>query len=215
MKTFAIVPVKRFENSKTRLSQILTFDERIILSSFMLSTTLEVLADSRLAQVIVVSSDMHAQEIALKHGAIFLPEEKDKGVNSAVSIADTYCLKEGGDATIIIPQDLPLLSAGDILTVCNLAENEDKCIVICPSARYDGTNLLLRKPPKIMGTYYDKDSYKAHIITAKEYGIRVKIFSSKRLMQDVDIPADIMHIAKESKNTNKVLDFLKEISDRI
>jgi 2-phospho-L-lactate guanylyltransferase len=153
MKTFAIVPVKKFKNSKTRLSPMLTVDERIILSSFMLSNTLEVLAGTSLAQVIVVSCDMRAQEIATMHGAKFLHEEKESGVNSAVAIADTYCIKEGADATIVVPEDLPLLDAIDITMVCELAENEANCIVICPSLRYDGTNVLLRKPPAAIGTH--------------------------------------------------------------
>lgn len=215
MKTFAIVPVKRFENSKTRLSQILTFKERISLSSYMLSNTLEVLAKTNLAQVIVVSSDKRARQIALEQSANFLLEEKESGVNSAISIADSYCIKEEADATIVIPEDLPLLSATDISAVCNLAKTEDKCIVICPSARWDGTNILLRKPPDIIKTHYDNDSYIKHITTAKEYGIDVKLFCSKRLMLDIDIPRDLIDIAKENMYTNKFLEFLKEKSRRI
>ncbi|MDQ4067165.1 MAG: 2-phospho-L-lactate guanylyltransferase, partial [Thermoproteota archaeon] len=67
MKTFAIVPVKSFENAKTRLSSILDTDDRIRLSLLMLEDTLKVLSVVRLLrQVILVSADMRVEEIAVK-----------------------------------------------------------------------------------------------------------------------------------------------------
>jgi len=215
MKTVAIVPVKKFENSKTRLSAALTLDERMTLSSLMLSSTLEVLTCTSLAQVVVVSSDRRAQNLTVKHGAKFLYEEKENGVNSAVAIADRYCIEEeGADATIVVPEDLPLLGAMDIAMVCDLAKEQENCIVICPSIRFDGTNLLLRKPPSAMKTHYDNDSYEMHFTTAKELGVTVKIFFSKRLMSDVDTIGDIKQLAKE-RSTNKTIEFLKDITDKI
>ena len=214
MKIFAIVPVKKFENSKTRLSSMLTLDERIILSSLMLSSTLEVLACASLTEMVVVSSDRRVQGIASEHGARFLYEEKEKGVNSAVAIADSYCVKQGGDATIVVPEDLPLLDTTDIMMVCDLVANEGRCIVICPSSRYDGTNLLFRKPPDAMRTHYDNNSYITHIDIAKKLGIPVKIFFSKRLMYDIDTPEDVKQLAGGCSRS-KTIEFLKQKAGRL
>lgn len=214
MKTFAIIPVKKFENSKTRLSPMLSEQERICLSSLMLDDTLSVLAGVRsLQQLVVVSGDRQAEEIAIKRGARFLHEEKESGVNSAVALADSYCAGQSADATVVIPQDLPLLDPVDVAMACDLAENEAGCIVICPSLRYDGTNLLLRKPASVMETYYDSDSYETHIKVASRMGIPVKLFFSKKLMSDVDIPEDAMQLAKEA-GSNKTLEFLKSKLDK-
>lgn len=197
------------------MSAMLSTDERSRLSSLMLAGTLEVLASAQsLKQVLVVSGDRRAQEIATRYGAKFLYEEKESGVNSAVAIADDYCIQEGADATVVIPQDLPLLDAVDISMACSLAESEEKCIVICPSFRYDGTNLLLRKPPAAIKTYYDNDSYEAHIKTARGLRIPVKLFFSKKLMADIDTPEDAKQLARES-GTSKTLEFLKAKADKI
>jgi 2-phospho-L-lactate guanylyltransferase len=151
MKTFAIVPIKKLENAKTRLSSLLDTDDRIHLSLLMLQDTLQTLSVVQsLTQIITVSADKRVEKIALKYGATFLLEEKERGVNSAIALADNYCIKEAADATMVIPHDLPLLNSIDISKACELAENESRCIVICPSLRYDGTNMLLRKPPSIM-----------------------------------------------------------------
>lgn len=211
MKTFAIVPVKRFENAKTRLSSMLDTEDRIRLSSLMLEDTLQILSVTPpLTQVIIVSADKRADEIATKHGAKFLPEEKEKGVNSAVALADGYCIeKEAADATIVIPHDLPLLDSIVISKACELAEKESTCIVICPSVRYDGTNMLLRKPPSVIGTFYETDSYNMHVRTAIKLGIPVKPLLSKSLMYDIDTPEDALQLIKEENVAAKSLEFIK------
>lgn len=211
MKTFAIVPVKRFENAKTRLSSMLDTEDRIRLSSLMLEDTLQILSVAPpLTQVIIVSADKRADEIATKHGAKFLPEEKENGVNSAVALADGYCIeKEAADATIVIPHDLPLLDTIVISKACELAEKESTCIVICPSVRYDGTNMLLRKPPSVIGTFYETDSYNMHVRTAIKLGIPVKPLLSKSLMYDIDTPEDALQLIKEENVAAKSLEFIK------
>lgn len=211
MKTFAIVPVKRFENAKTRLSSMLDTEDRIRLSSLMLEDTLQILSVAPpLTQVIIVSADKRADEIATKHGAKFLPEEKEKGVNSAVALADGYCIeKEAADATIVIPHDLPLLDSIVISKACELAEKESTCIVICPSVRYDGTNMLLRKPPSVIGTFYETDSYNTHVRAAIKLGIPVKPLLSKSLMYDIDTPEDALHLIMEENVAAKSLEFIK------
>jgi len=211
MKTFAIVPVKRFENAKSRLSSMLDTEDRIRLSSLMLEDTLQILSVAPpLTQVIIVSADKRADEIATKHGAKFLPEEKEKGVNSAVALADGYCIeKEAADATIVIPHDLPLLDSIVISKACELAEKESTCIVICPSVRYDGTNMLLRKPPSVIDTFYETDSYNMHVRTAIKLGIPVKPLLSKSLMYDIDTPEDALQLIKEENVAAKSLEFIK------
>lgn len=211
MKTFAIVPVKRFENAKTRLSSMLDTEDRIRLSSLMLEDTLQILSVAPpLTQVIIVSADKRADEIATKHGAKFLPEEKEKGVNSAVALADGYCIeKEAADATIVIPHDLPLLDSIVISKACELAEKESTCIVICPSVRYDGTNMLLKKPPSVIGTFYETDSYNMHVRAAIKLGIPVKPLLSKSLMYDIDTPEDALQLIKEENVAAKSLEFIK------
>jgi 2-phospho-L-lactate guanylyltransferase len=194
LKTFAIIPVKRFENSKTRLSSILSPDERAKLAGLMLDDTLATLETIGL-QVLVVSGDRRAKEIADSHGATFIREEKDNGVNSAVALADRYCVNAEADATsIVVPQDLPLLNAGDINEMMGAAK-EKKCIAICPSLRYDGTNVLLRRPPNAINTHYDNSSYEMHLKAASDAGIPAHVMELERLMFDIDTPQDVAQLA--------------------
>jgi 2-phospho-L-lactate guanylyltransferase len=198
-RTFVIIPVKRFENSKTRLSPILSAGERAQLAELMLQDTLAALAPLRLGDTVIVSSDGRAGEIAKKYGASFILEEKDGGVNAAVRIADEYCIRAGAEATIVVPEDLPFLNAHDIDAMHTMAEADARCIVICPSARYDGTNVLLRKPPSVIATHYDNDSYKMHLEAAKGAGIPAHVARFEKLMFDIDTPSDVAALLAKMK----------------
>ncbi len=211
MNVFAIIPVKGFERAKTRMSGLLTLEERVSLSSLMLENTLQALCGAHsLQRLLVVSNDRRAGEIASTHGAEFLHEASESGVNSAVAISDEYSIKNGADASIVIPQEMPLLDPAGIEVMCRLAEGEERCIVLCPSQRYDGTNALLRKPSTVISTFFDDNSYESHVRAARDSGVPVRLYFSKNLMCDIDTPEDASQLAKEAPaKANRVLEFLK------
>jgi len=209
MKIFALVPVKRFESSKSRLSSVLNVIERKELSQLLLTNTLSVLTEaSTISEIVIVSSDEGAMEIARKNGAEVLRESEDHGVNAAIARADEYSIENGAEATVVIPQDLPLLVAADVNMICRKAESPDRCLVVCPSIRYDGSNALLRKPSRLLKTSYDQDSFNAHIRAATKSGIPIKVFLSKRIMLDLDTTEDLK-ILMHQEITNLPLDYLK------
>ncbi len=195
MKTFAIVPAKQFEKGKSRLASLLDIPDRVKLGALLLDSTLRTLENATsISNTIVVSSDIRAKTIAKIHGAIFLDEGKDTGVNNAVTLANDYCIQADADATIIVPQDLPLALSEDIDTICNAAKKWRKCLIICPSARYDGSNALLRRPPKLIESYYDNNSYDKHLNAARRVGAKIKIILSHRMMRDLDTVEDAQYL---------------------
>jgi 2-phospho-L-lactate guanylyltransferase len=209
MKTLAIVPVKRFECGKSRLGAVLRPDERISLCELLLMNTIKILEQSStIYSTVVVSSEKSAVDIAQKCGAKFLKLECDKGVNEAVDSADELSSLIGADATVVIPQDVPLLASSDINRLCIKAEQFAKCIVICPSIRYDGTNALLRKPPTIMRTFYDEDSFNSHVRAAILADVPIRFLLSRKMMKDLDSVEDIRILMKEEV-LNIPLSFLR------
>lgn len=204
--------MKTFANGKKRLSSLLTVDERIKLSEAMLYDVLDAVSNCRsISKTIIVSKDERILSIAKEFGTIIVEEEEEMGVNAAVALTDNIC--RDSDASIVIPQDLPLIQPSDLEALCKSAGNED-CIIITPSHRYDGTNALLRKPPNIMNTHYDEDSYEIHLKKARENNIPAKIIMNKRLMLDLDEPSDIIHIMSEDSDT-RTITYLKEIKQKI
>jgi 2-phospho-L-lactate guanylyltransferase len=207
------VPVKNFESGKSRLASLLTVEERVKLSELFLDYTLNTLTNtSAISNVVVVSSDKRAEGIAKIHNVKFLQEKKNQGVNAAVALADVYISEYAVDATIVIPQDLPLLLPEDIERICTSAQEHEKCLVICPSLRFDGSNALLRRPPLLITTNYDNDSYNVHIKKAKASDAIIKIIKTKRIMTDIDTVEDVINLIKinsrNKDNINKAVGFL-------
>jgi 2-phospho-L-lactate guanylyltransferase len=214
LKVFAIVPVKNFVSGKSRLASLLSVEERIKISKLFLDCTLKTLTNtSVISNVVVVSSDKRAEAIAKIYDAKFLQEKKDQGVNAAVALADVYISEYDVDATIVIPQDLPLLLPEDIEHMCTSAQEHEKCLVICPSLRFDGSNALLRRPPLLITTNYDNDSYNVHIKIAKALNATLKIIKTKRIMTDIDTVEDVINLIKfysiNKDSINKAVVFLK------
>ena len=198
MKIIAIVPAKQFERSKSRLASLLTVAERVKLSELLLYDTLSTLRKaSTISRIVVVSSDKCAKEIATRMGVLFLQQQTDEGVNSAIALADDYCLLTGTEASIVLPQDLPLLLPQDVVEICQLAKTSEKCMIICPSLRYDGSNALLRKPPILFSTKYDNDSYNMHRKEALSVGAHVRVILLERIMKDIDTADDALSLVGE------------------
>jgi len=175
----------------------------------LLRNTLSVLKKSSvLSQIVIVSSDDRAEKIARISDVEYLREDSDSGVNAAISRADDYSCEMGADATIVIPQDLPLLTNSALDAICRKAEGQERCLVICPSIRYDGSNALLRKPSDLMRTSYDNDSFNAHLRLAKKLKVALNVFLSDRIMIDLDTIEDV-RIVIERRTANCPVAYLK------
>lgn len=211
MNVFAIIPVKTLTSSKKRLTSILTTEERTRLSEVMLLDVLNAICNSSVNKVIVVTKDQHVMNIANRFDTVIVKEEKEDGVNAAVTLTDKMC--KDCDASIVIPQDLPFILPWDIDMMFGSAKGM-KCVVITPSYRYDGTNALLRKPYNAIKTHYDEDSYEIHISTARERDMPVKIFLNKRLMFDIDEPGDLVEALK-SNYTSRTKTYLQGIKHKL
>jgi 2-phospho-L-lactate guanylyltransferase len=146
-----------------------------------------------ISDVVIVSEESKAKKISNFYGANFL-YAKELGVNHAVKIGDKFCAKNEIDCNIVIPIDLALLSPSDLFLIIYLSLRHEKCAIICPSLRKDGTNLLLRRPIDIFETSYDDRSYYNHIVMSREAKVHTMVISSMNIMLDVDTKEDILKL---------------------
>jgi 2-phospho-L-lactate/phosphoenolpyruvate guanylyltransferase len=190
-KIAAVIPVKNLHYAKSRLSTILTLQQREKLVLFLFNITIRTLKKSQfISEIIVVSSDKTIERFSFKNGLKFI-KDFDNGVNNAVILADHYCIDNDIDANIIIPHDLPFISFKEIDYICNISEKYPKCVIICPSKRFDGTNILFRKPPTVITTFYDNNSYLNHLKETQKFNIPIESLNFDNLMFDIDTKEDL------------------------
>jgi 2-phospho-L-lactate guanylyltransferase len=221
LKTAIIIPIKKFEYSKTRLGTLLNPGERKELAEMLVYDTLERVSGLDQKQVIVVSGEQIKPLDEFKD-IVTIDENNHAGVNNAVELANRFIENGEFSESLIVPIDLPLLSTKDLDDVIKNSRKFKKGICIVPSKRFDGTNILLRKPNLVIDTFYDNNSFYNHIKNAIRNGITVEVCHNENLMIDLDTSEDIITIMDrcntvfdtnkpgEGERESKTILFLKE-----
>jgi 2-phospho-L-lactate/phosphoenolpyruvate guanylyltransferase len=217
MDICVIIPVKSFDQAKSRLSGILNREQRRELSRLLMQDTLNTLMLCReLTKIIVVSSDPAVKEIASHLGLECLLQSEDRGVNSAIKYADKHLSVSGNGnwVSITIPCDLPLLLPKDIDGVCQVISKEAAGVIVSPSYKFDGTNLLARNPFNIINnTRYDNDSFRGHLEASIEVGANTRVLLSTRLMIDLDTSEDLRLVLSNAVSAKKSISYLWKIKN--
>lgn len=191
MGLWAIVPVKPLRRGKSRLAGVLSEDERAVLNYSMLRNTLKVLGEvSEIDSVLVISRDPSALSLARANHARTVQEDGSPELNAAIRRATAVVQAYSAQGVLILPADLPLITAADIRTFLAHAIQPPE-IVIAPDRREDGTNAMYIRPPGLIEYSYGPGSFARHIHQAEIFGIRHSICRLPSLGLDLDIPEDL------------------------
>jgi 2-phospho-L-lactate/phosphoenolpyruvate guanylyltransferase len=196
MSLWAIVPVKPLKRGKSRLAGILTEEERTQLNQDLLEKTLKTLSELKeLDQVLVVSRDAHALTIARNYGARTVQEDGQPHLNTALARATVVAQLHATRGVLVLPADLPLLAAEDVLALIDRAI-QAPVVVIAPDRHRKGTNALLMVPPGLIEYDFGEDSFERHCERARQAGARLEIVELPSLALDLDLPEDLEMVRK-------------------
>ncbi len=198
MARYAVVPVKSLGDSKRRLSEVFTPQERKMLTLAMLEDVLVALKNSLIEKVLVVGEDRKVREISENHGTEYLATSKTD-LNAAIEEANDLCVKQGAASVLVLPADVPLISVEDINRLVELA-GKDQAVVLSPSANW-GTNALYQSPPKLIPACFGPNSFLAHVREAYIRGISVRLHFSTGLATDIDAAEDLRKLFQSENNT--------------
>jgi len=110
-------------------------------------------------------------------------------------------IKNNAESVLIIPGDIPLLTPHDIDSIF-INEVNAPIMVISPSLRKNGTNLLFLKPPNIIKIEYGEDSFRKHINIAKKRKIpNIIVHNSKNIELDIDLQEDLFLFLEQTSST--------------
>jgi 2-phospho-L-lactate guanylyltransferase len=187
MSTTIVIPAKPYNQAKTRLGGCLSAQQRVALSRRLLRRTLR-LALRVADQVVVVSRDRGLLAQVEAAGAIGLLEEAP-GLNPALTQATDFAQKRGALGVLVLPADLPRLTAGDIRAMIELG-TQAPAVVIAPCRYETGTNALLMRPPGLVQFAFGPDSFAAHCAAADAAGAPPRVYRSPTIALDLDTPDD-------------------------
>ena len=198
MVLWAVVPAKPYAESKTRLSSVLSTEERIALARSMLRRTLGVIGRiPEIQETLVVSPDPAALAEGKAFGARTLQETGRNGLNDALRQASEVAVRELASAVLVLPTDLLLLAPEDLRALVALA-SPAPVVVVAPDRFASGTNALLVGPPALIQYQFGPSSFPLHAARARAAGARLEIWETPGLGLDVDGPEDL-RLALESQ----------------
>ncbi len=191
MALWAIVPVKPLRRGKSRLSGVLSSEERNELNRRLLTHTLETLnAIPEIEQVLVISRDQAALSLAREHGARTVLENGAPELNVALARATIVAKNYATRGLLIVPADLPLISPEDINAMLDIAV-DPPVVVLAPDHRRQGTNALLVCPVGLIEYDFGPGSFQRHCERVLQAGARLEILELPSLALDMDMPEDL------------------------
>jgi 2-phospho-L-lactate guanylyltransferase len=194
---WAIVPLKSLDAAKSRLAGALGHDERRELAWCMANDVLRVAThEPRIRRILICSPAPEAAALGLRFGALMHRDPDDAaGLNDALREAARRALEEGASELVVLPADLPALTAEDLQRFLAHHANAHGAAVTIASDRHgNGTNLLAWRPAVTFAPAFGVDSARRHEHRARDSGARAARFDVASAMLDVDTVVDLRQL---------------------
>ena len=182
-----LIPIRSFDDAKTRLAGVLSPADRRRLAMAMAE---RVVRAARGLPVFVVSDDDEVLRWADRLGAEGLAPGV-KGLNESITAAVSQLASsaEPPARVIIAHADLPL--AEDLRVVTG------RGVAIAPDSDRDGSNVMSLPIDAAFTFHYGPGSFAAHRDEAERRGLEFTIIDEASLALDVDDPGDLVRLDLE------------------
>ena len=185
-----LIPVKHLKDAKKRLSALLTPHERRAIAAAMLEDVLAALAAcSAASNIALVTSDPDAVELARNLSLEVIIDRENLGETQAIAMATAVCKQNGEAETLVLPADIPLITASEIDRIFAAAAAEGSVIV--PSREQRGSNAVLRRPAALFPLTFGDNSFQPHLRLAQATGYPSIVLQVPGIALDVDRPHDL------------------------
>ncbi len=190
---WGVLPVKNFENAKTRLGPTLSADERRALFRLMVEDVLTAMCASGLAGVLVLTNEPEAIALARRYGARPEGEPENLGQSQAVARAMGILEAEGITAALQLPGDIPGVSPAEIDTLIRAHTTAaGRAMTIVQAHDFRGSNALAVSPPSLIPFHFGHDSFQPHLAEARAIGVEPQILTGlPGIALDIDTPEDL------------------------
>jgi 2-phospho-L-lactate guanylyltransferase len=194
-----VIPVKSLLRGKSRLAGVLSPWDRYALNLRLLRHTFaEVSALTDIADIHVVSSAADVLAEAAQRGFKACAESEPCTLNKAVALGALQAITAGATEVMVLPIDLPWLSAQRIRQVIDEFHAGSDVMIITDHVG-DGSNLLLWRPIETARFHYGPGSAARHVEVASELGLRVTLRQDRHLSFDLDQPRDLEAWARDAR----------------
>jgi 2-phospho-L-lactate/phosphoenolpyruvate guanylyltransferase len=194
---WAVVVARVGNGAKSRLAPVLAPAQRQSLALSMLGDVLRVCAHN-LDGLVAVVDDPSARVEAERNGAIVVDDPQLGDMNAAIRLGISAASARGARTVIVLPGDVPLISARDLEHLAATAGRSERAVIIGASRDGDGTNALLLRPPHVIDPSFGPPSVNRHVAAGLAANAATDVVTGLDLALDIDTPADLAALAQSA-----------------
>lgn len=200
-----LIPVKNLRHAKQRLAAVLDQAARTALAQAMVHDVLEAVAGCiHRPEVAVVTNDPFAHDLARHFEFHVICDEANASETAAIEMATRVCESQGAAQTLVIPGDIPLITANELDHIFSAVPENGSLLV--PAADRRGTNAVFRRPANLFPLRFGNDSFRPHLDAARRTGLPCVVLSLPGIGLDVDNPRDLQQlVAAPGQTRSQVL----------
>ena len=190
MLRILLIPFKSLATAKQRLAEVLDPGQRAQLAEAMLRDVMMAVSGllSRI-EVALVTGDSRAQTMAAEFRFKVIEDRHNESETAAIAMATAWCEQQGYDTTIVVPADIPLITAEEVHRVLDTAPDEGAVLV--PAYDRRGSNCVLRHPASIIPLQFGNDSFLPHCEALRRTGKELVILEMSGIGLDIDNPHEL------------------------
>lgn len=208
--TIALIPVKRLEESKSRLLPQLPDAQRQALTLAMLEDLIEALAQTPgIDRIAVTTPDSLVADRASKAGAEILMRA-EPGLNAALEDGRQRLFPESDDGFLIVLGDVAGAMPEDFSTLLKAGSGSNSDGVWLAPSSDGGTSALLQIPANAIPCCFGRNSSKRHREAAVAAGIPFFEIELASLSIDLDQPEDLDAFSKTQSGGRRTRALLAE-----
>jgi 2-phospho-L-lactate guanylyltransferase len=201
MRAALLIPVKDLTSAKQRLAEALDQAQRSQLAEAMLRDVMNAAAavTDRL-DMFLVTGDSRAQAMAAEFDFGVIEDTRNESETAAIEMGTEWCERQGYDATVVVPGDIPLITSAELNHVLDAAPEAGAVFV--PAYDRRGSNCILRRPASIIPLRFGNDSFLPHCEAMKKTGKPLIILEMPGIGLDIDNPHELELLVQRAGDTH-------------
>ena len=213
--TIALIPVKRLEESKSRLLPQLADAKRQALTLAMLDDLIESLAATPgIDRIGVTTPDPLVAERARRASAEILMRP-EPGLNAALEDGRERLCSESDDSLLIVLGDVAGALPEDFATLIDASKTSEAGGVWLAPSSDGGTSALLQVPANAIPCRFGRDSARLHREAAAKVDVPFFEIELASLSIDLDQPEDLEAFLKTKGGGRRTRALLEETSGEL
>ena len=214
-RVVCVVTAKAFASAKQRLSPVVPATARARLAEALLANTLEAVASCReIDATVAVVGCASGAAVARARADRTVEDASNPGQSGAAELgASIACSELGASHVVLLPADIPLVTADALATLVHAARS--RAIVIVPDRHGTGTNALALSPTDAIRPSFGDGSCERHRALAIASGRSWAFLRDSRLALDIDTVDDLAAAASSLAGRSGRTAAERELADAV